>query len=141
MWFATTDAEANFIFDLQADPDAAAPMLEYAQWLEERGDAARAEFLRLEFNPEVNENRLQTLRQQLDSRWLATVGSRRFRVGDDVRILRGPFQGVEGEVRAVDASQGRAGLRLRMFCRQTEPLWVAFGDLRVLARTPPRKQA
>jgi uncharacterized protein (TIGR02996 family) len=137
MWRATTDDEANFIFDLLADPDASAPLLEYAQWLEEQGDPARAEFLRLELRPEENEYRLQALRQQLDPRWLATVGSRRFRVGDVVHILRGQFEGIEGTVREIDARRGRAGLWLHIFCRQTELLWVAFADLRLLKHARP----
>jgi len=67
MWRATTDDEANFIFDLLADLDASTPVLEYARWLEERGDPARAEFLRLDLCPEENEQRLQTLRQRVRS--------------------------------------------------------------------------
>ncbi len=135
MWRAMTDDEANFVFDLLADPDASKPGLEYARWLEEQGDPARAEFLRLDLCPEGNEKRLLALRQQLDPRWLATVAGRRFRVGDVGRILRGTFEGIEGIVREVDARQGRAGLWLHMmFCRQTELVWVDFADLRLLKR-------
>ncbi len=118
MWRATTDAEANFIFDLLADPDASGPMLEYAQWLEGQGDAQRAEFLRLELGPRENAQRLGVLREQLDQRWLATVTSRRFRVGDGVRILAGVCEGIEGQIAEVDPQRGRAGLLLHMFCRQ-----------------------
>jgi uncharacterized protein (TIGR02996 family) len=134
MWRATTEDEANFIFDLLAEPDASTTALVYADWLEERGDPARAEFLRLDLCPEGNEQRLQALRQQLDPRWLATVAGRRFRVGDVVRIVRGTFEGIEGTVGEVDARQGRAGLWLHMFCRQTELVWVAFAGLRLLKR-------
>src|SRR5262245_24120044 len=107
MWVATTDEEASFIFDLLADPDATTPMLNYARWLEERGQFRAAEPLRLELSPDENKQRLETLRQQLDSRWLATITSRRFRVGDIVRITAGPFEGIEGTVAEVDARQGR----------------------------------
>ena len=134
MWVATTDEEANFIFDLLADPDASAPMLEYARWLENHGQALAAEFLRLELSPNENEQRLQALREKLDPRWLATVTSRRFRAGDAVRITAGPCEGIEGKVAEVDADHGRAGLFLRIFCRQTELFWVPFLDLRLLKR-------
>jgi len=128
MWRATTDAEANYIFDLLANRDASAPSLDYAQWLDNQGDHDRAEFLRLELQPVANEQRLQALRVRLDSRWLAKVTSRRFRVDDNVRILRGLFAGIEGSVRAVDAERGQAGLLLHLFARP-ELIWVAFTDL------------
>lgn len=114
MWRATTDDEANFIFDLLADPDDRATALVYADWLEERGAPTRAEFLRLDVCPNGNEHRLQILRQQLDQRWLATVAGRRFRIGDVVRILRGTFEGIEGTITEVDARHGRAGLLLHL---------------------------
>jgi len=139
MWRATTDDEANFIFDMLADPDASASVLEYAHWLEEQGNAAGAEFLRLGLCAEGNEQRLQELRRQLDPRWLSSVTSQRFRIGDVVRILRGTFEGIEGAVGEVDARQGRAGLWLHMFCRQLELAWVAFADLQLLKRARPRK--
>ncbi len=135
MWRATTDAEANFIFDLLADPDASGPMLEYARWLEGQGDAQRAEFLRLELAPRENEQRLRVLREQLDERWLATVTSRRFRVGDVVRILAGVCEGVEGRIAEIDSRLGRAGLLLHLFCRQTELFWAAFTDLKLVRRS------
>jgi uncharacterized protein (TIGR02996 family) len=136
MWFATTDDEANFIFDLLADRTASEPALEYAHWLENRGQHLAAEFLRLELSPEENADRLKVLRQELDTRWLGTVMSRRFRRGDVVRILRGMFQGIEGSIMEVDAPKARAGLFLHMFYRPTEWTWVDFGDLRLLKPAP-----
>jgi uncharacterized protein (TIGR02996 family) len=129
-----TDEEANFIFDVLADPDARAPMLAYARWLEERGEPLAAEFLRLELSPYDNEQRLKALRQQLDPRWLGVVTSRRFRRGDVVRITGGQFEGMEGSVMEVDAPHGRAGLWLHIFYTPRELSWVAFTDLRLVRR-------
>jgi uncharacterized protein (TIGR02996 family) len=129
MWVATTDDEANFIFDLLADPDASRPVLEYARWLENRGELRAAEFLRLGLSLNENQERLKVLRQQLDARWLGMVTSRWFRRGDVVRITGGRFQGMEGNVREVDAPGGRAGLLLLIFYRPTELTWVDFTDL------------
>jgi uncharacterized protein (TIGR02996 family) len=136
MWFATTDDEANFIFDLLADRNASEPMLEYARWLENRGQRLAAEFLRLELSPEENADRLKVLRQELDARWLSTIMSRRFRRGDVVRILGGMFQGMEGSVMEVDAGRARAGLFLHIFYRPTEWTWVDFSDLRLVKPAP-----
>jgi len=133
MWRATTDEEANCIFDLLADRDDSAAVVRYAQWLD-RHDALRAEFLRLDLAPWATEARLDELRQQLDPRWLAMVTKRRFRVGDHVRILGGVLAGIEGAVREVDARQGRAGLLLHMFYCPRELTWVPFTDLRVVQR-------
>jgi uncharacterized protein (TIGR02996 family) len=135
MWRATTDAEADFIFDLLADPDASGPLLEYARWLDEQGDARRGEFLRLELAPRENEPRLRVLREQLDERWLATVTGRRFRVGDVVQILAGVCEGIEGRIAEIDPRHGRAGLLLHIFSRQTELIRVAFTDLRLVRRS------
>src|SRR4051812_6031225 len=120
MWIATTDDEANFIFDLLADRNTSKPVLEYARWLENRGQNLAAEFLRLELSPEKNAERLKVLRQELDARWLGTVMNRRFRCGDVVRILRGMFQGIEGSIAEVDARTARAGLFLHMFYRPAD---------------------
>jgi hypothetical protein len=136
MWFATTDDEADFIFDLLADRNASEPALEYARWLENRGQHLAAEFLRLELSPEENADRLRILRQELDSRWLGTVVSRRFRRGDVVRILSGMFQGMEGSVMEVDARRARAGLFLHIFYRPKEWTWVDFSDLRLVKPAP-----
>ncbi|HXG12845.1 MAG TPA: KOW motif-containing protein [Gemmataceae bacterium] len=132
MWFATTDDEANFIFDLLADRDANEPMLAYARWLEDRGEHRAAEFLRLELSPAENAERLKVLRQELDTRWVGTVMSRRFRRGDVVRIMSGVFQGMEGSVVEVDPRGARAGLFLHIFYRPTEWTWVDFSDLRLV---------
>ena len=132
MWFATTDDEANFIFDLMADRDATEPMLNYARWLENRGQHRQAEFLRLELSPAVNEDRLKVLRQELDSRWLGTVTSRRFRRGDVVRITAGVFQGMEGRIVVVDPGGACADLLLNIFYCPRGPTWVPFTDMVVL---------
>src|SRR5438477_12296826 len=39
---------ADFLMAILADPDADAPRLAYADWLEEDGDADRAEFIRVQ---------------------------------------------------------------------------------------------
>ena len=141
MWFATTDDEANFIFDLLADRDASEPVLVYARWLEDRGQHRAAEFLRLELSPAGNEDRLAVLRQELDSRWLGTVTSRRFRRGDVVRITGGTFESLEGKVVEVDPHGARAGLLLHIFYRSTELTWIAFSDLQFLkAAAQERRQ-
>src|SRR5947208_8065654 len=41
-------AEAAFLRLILADPDADGPRLVYADWLDEHGDPARAEFIRLQ---------------------------------------------------------------------------------------------
>jgi uncharacterized protein (TIGR02996 family) len=51
-----------------ADPDADLPRLVYADWLDERGDAARAEFIRVQI--ELARGR------GLDGSWLATLQAR-----------------------------------------------------------------
>jgi uncharacterized protein (TIGR02996 family) len=140
MWVAATDDEANFIFDLLADRDAREPMLEYARWLENRGQHRAAEFLRRELSPTENEVRLKVLRQELDSRWLATVTSRRFRPGDVVRVTGGLCQGMEGSVVEVDSHGARAGLFLHVFYRPTELTWVSFIDMRLLKRAQEKQR-
>jgi uncharacterized protein (TIGR02996 family) len=134
MWVATTDAEANFIFDLRAEPEAKGPMLNYARWLEERGEFVAAEFLRLDVSPEGNEQRLSALRQQLDERWLGVVTSRRFRPGDVVRITGGLYEGMEGHIIEVNAPGARAGLMLHIFYRPTGLAWVDLADLQRVQR-------
>lgn len=132
MWFAATDDEANFIFDLMADRNATEPMLKYASWLENRGQHREAEFLRLELSPTDNEDRLKILRQELDSRWLGTVTGRCFRAGDVVRITAGVFRGMDGDLIEVDLGRARAGLILHIFYSPRELIWVPFTDLLVL---------
>lgn len=133
MWRATTDDEANFIFDLLAERDTTEAVERYARWLDGR-DTLRAEFLRLDTATMGNQMRLHELRQQLDQRWLSVVTSRRFRVGDNVRILSGVLAGIEGSIREVDAEHGRAGLWLHLFYWSTELTWVSFVDLLVIKR-------
>lgn len=133
MWRATTDEEANFIFDLLDNREDYKAVENYVRWLEER-DSVRAEFLRLQETTHGGESQLNVLRQQLDPRWLGVVTSRWFCVGDIVRITGGVFKGFEGTVREVDAQQSRAGLFLHLFCRQTELAWAAFTNLHMVQR-------
>jgi uncharacterized protein (TIGR02996 family) len=140
MWFATTDDEANFIFDLLVDRSASEPMLEYARWLEKRGQHRAAEFLRLELSPVENAERLKVLRQDLDARWVGTVMSRHFRRGDVVRILGGMFRGIEADVVEVDPRGVRAGLVLHRFYMPRELTWVDFSDLQLLKPAPREHQ-
>jgi uncharacterized protein (TIGR02996 family) len=140
MWTVTTDEEANFVFDLNAEPDNTAVVLEYAKWLEDR-DPLRAEFLRLDLDAKGNENRLRLLREQLDRRWLATVTARRFRAGDVVRVTGGLYAGTQGHIHSVDAVGGRADVDLHLFYFKSEPTWVLFDDLVILKRAPSSKNA
>lgn len=77
------DDEKPFLRQLMADPDDLETRLVYADWLDERGDCDRAEFLRLEcdlirLEPtdlrylKLNE-RYQELHSRLDPRWLAML--------------------------------------------------------------------
>ena len=135
MWVATSDEEANFIFDLNARRENQSVVLDYARWLDER-DPLGAEYLRLELSTSENQTRLQELRQLLDPRWLGTITARHFRPGDVVRITGGKFAGFEGSVRQVDAVAGRANIFLHIFYRPSGPSWVAFPDLQLLRRAP-----
>jgi uncharacterized protein (TIGR02996 family) len=130
MWRATTDDEANLIFDLVKVRDAEWPVLEYANWLEDRGELQAAEFLRLVLSP-VDLERLKYLRQELDERWLRTVTSRWFQKGDIVRITAGPCAGIEATIVEVDAIAGKTALWLLLFCFP-RLLWVDFSDMQLL---------
>jgi hypothetical protein len=130
MGVATTDVEANYIFDLLADRDDRTAVSNYARWLEDR-DPLRAEFLRLMLSHGKNEAQLEAIRKQLDPRWFRIVMGRWIGCGDVVRITAGVCKGMDGTVVELDAAKGLAGLFLRIFCRQSKPLWVPFGDLRV----------
>jgi uncharacterized protein (TIGR02996 family) len=82
----TTTPEGAFLLTLAEDPADDASRLIYADWLEERGHAARAESLRLEVrfgqaDLEDNERaaldaRLRELEAGIDHGWLALVGKR-----------------------------------------------------------------
>ena len=73
MWVATTDEEANFIFDLHNAPDPSEAALQYAQWLEGQSKPQEAEFLRMSLLPCENQPRLKVLGNTLDARWVRTV--------------------------------------------------------------------
>ena len=69
--------EADFLRAVLADPTADAPVLIYADWLEEQADPAaiaKAEFLRLTAT-EPASARLRELAADLDPEWLAVVSS------------------------------------------------------------------
>jgi uncharacterized protein (TIGR02996 family) len=76
------DAEAPFILAVQAAPGDSAPLLIYADWLEERGDR-RAEFLRLrvaigQLSPNEKQFRplwrkLRRVRSNINPAWLAAL--------------------------------------------------------------------
>jgi uncharacterized protein (TIGR02996 family) len=76
-------SEAAFLQALREAPDDATPRLVYADWLEERGDPARAEFLRLQpalegMKPDDPrrlplEARFRELRSALDPSWVVRV--------------------------------------------------------------------
>ena len=75
--------ESAFLDILRATPDDATTRLVYADWLDERGDAARAEFLRLSTQSTVGtaandeersrRDRLHQLSAGLDPAWLAAA--------------------------------------------------------------------
>jgi uncharacterized protein (TIGR02996 family) len=49
------DTEAAFLAAMAADPDNNLPRLVFADWLEENGDAERAEFIRLQCEPQADD--------------------------------------------------------------------------------------
>ncbi len=77
--------DSDFLRDLTADPHDDALRTVYADWLEERGDL-RGEYLRLELDLAglersdplyvPREERLRTLRLDLNEAWLAAAGKR-----------------------------------------------------------------
>ncbi|QEL13214.1 TIGR02996 domain-containing protein [Limnoglobus roseus] len=67
-----TDEDA-FLRKLLDNPADDVVRLVYADWLEERDRAAKAEFLRLEAVAEPDAKRLQALAADLDTKWLAVV--------------------------------------------------------------------
>ena len=76
-------AEAGLLRAILDDPDDDTPRLVYADWLDEHGDEARAEFIRLqvelakleaddERRPEIKE-KVERLRQEHGSKWFREV--------------------------------------------------------------------
>ena len=45
--------ESAFIRSILAEPDADGPRLVYADWLEERGETARSEFIRVQIGERI----------------------------------------------------------------------------------------
>lgn len=134
MWVATTDEEANFVYDLMIQRNDNTPVLEYAHWLESRSHLKEAEYLRLRLSPEANQSRLATLAAHLDQRWLGTVLGHWFHKGDAVQILEGTFAGMQGCIVEVDGTNNRAGLLLKLFYRPNELTWVNLSHLRLVKR-------
>lgn len=64
--------EATLVTKLLADPTEEDRLI-YADWLDEHGEAAKAEFLRNEVALHRSRDRLRALAPTLDSEWLATV--------------------------------------------------------------------
>lgn len=85
--------EEGFIRAIQESPQDDSLRLVYADWLEEHGDAQRAEYLRLEHQFSHVPGRLRALCQQLDPGWLASVLRRPVRAR--LKVLRGILPGIE----------------------------------------------
>jgi uncharacterized protein (TIGR02996 family) len=78
-------AEESFLGTLQTDPRDDVTRSVYADWLEDRGDNDRAEFLRLQLAAKAllseqparskAQERLSELRYRLDAGWLSAVDS------------------------------------------------------------------
>jgi uncharacterized protein (TIGR02996 family) len=92
---ATTamNEEETFLHAIQESPEDGSLRLVYADWLEEHGDARRAEYLRLECQFSSVPTRLKELSQQVDPGWLSSV--RRRPVRAVLRVLRGTTPGIE----------------------------------------------
>jgi large subunit ribosomal protein L7/L12 len=67
--------EEKFLQDIRENPGDEALLLEYAEWLEGRGDV-RGEYLRLQHQLRQIPARLAELRDQIDPDWLAALGGR-----------------------------------------------------------------
>jgi uncharacterized protein (TIGR02996 family) len=79
--------EEGFLQSIRQRPDDASYRLVYADWLEERGEPVRAEYLRLEQQLSQIPTRLQELRKQIDAKWLAQVQRTNVRV--HLQVQRG----------------------------------------------------
>jgi uncharacterized protein (TIGR02996 family) len=113
------DEEAGFIAALLAEPSDVTTLLVYADWLDERADPRRAEYLRLLAAKRPNRRRLAQLRRAVDPVWALTVADR---IGCDstVRITAGSFQTLTGEVLALclgDADEVLVSVRLVIWGR------------------------
>jgi uncharacterized protein (TIGR02996 family) len=65
--------EEAFLRTIRDRPTEDEPRLVYADWLEEHGETARAEFIRLFHQLQHIPRRLEELRQQVSPEWLAAV--------------------------------------------------------------------
>jgi uncharacterized protein (TIGR02996 family) len=80
--------DAGFVKAIQADPEDTALRLVYADWLDERGDDRRGEYLRLGCELARLSARREELRRGMDPAWLAAVRERRRR-GNELRLRTG----------------------------------------------------
>lgn len=73
------DTEAAFLAAMAADPDNNLPRLVFADWLEENGEAKRAEFIRLQCDPQPDDaddaadTRADTLLKGQSNAWLKPI--------------------------------------------------------------------
>ena len=71
--------ERHFLAAIRKNPDDRLPRLVYADWLDENGDPARAEFIRLQIGrengtlPTVIDTRERVLLEALGEKWLAPL--------------------------------------------------------------------
>jgi uncharacterized protein (TIGR02996 family) len=110
------DEEAGFIAAMLADPDDRTVLLVYADWLDERGDP-RGEYLRVLESGSV-EKKPTWVHDQESYIWLQVIASRKFRVGDRVRILEGAWAGIEAVITKIARDRSSATI-INMIGRAT----------------------
>ena len=125
--------EAGFIAAMLAEPDDRTTLLVYADWLDERGAAPRAEYLRVLSSPEPDWQRLVALQQVLDTGWTQLIGLRRIGVGERSQY-RAPAD-ADGVLDETTVTADRRGATVRLTVRR-RPGVAAFGwwELEVRAR-------
>lgn len=118
--------EDGFIAALLADADDRTTLLVYADWLDERGESARAEYLRLLAAEPRDWNRLGALLPSLDPVWVRAVRDR-LAPGCTVRLTGGPFAYQVGTLTALNPNGDKvlATVRLTFWGR---PLDVEIDD-------------
>lgn len=117
--------EAGFLAALGADPDDRTTLLVYADWLDERGDSRRAEFVRLLAAENWDWKRINELGDNFDRVWVYTL---KFRCGCGaiVRLTGDPLAGSVGQVVGV-----RAGADRKIFVTVRVTSWGNPLDLEV----------
>jgi uncharacterized protein (TIGR02996 family) len=118
--------EACFISALLADANDRTTLLVYADWLDERGDSSRAEYLRLLAAEKRDRNRLAALHPALDPVWVRAVRDR-LAPGCTVRMTGGPFANQVGTLTGLNPNGDKvlATVRLTFWGR---PLDVETDD-------------